>query len=703
MCFTKVEGSTIRFPRRPTWALLWRPPGYHDPEHMTSTPPRGAGLIWIWGGLLLISSLGLIVFGGVPGKAADLFIEVLPTNPYFVPSHAPLLYLATPSVVLMAVFLFLSPGLAVVAALNAADSAAAWLIKGFSASLVMQAATSTVVKLAVDGKVDQRVFLAAGVALAIASLALLVWRVKEGKIRRWPLPDQRERRRAILFLATAAAVVIALLPIIFWQDLNDDGVEALEMGRSLSWFLVPRFLDGSGFIGLGIGMLPMAFPIHWFNVVFGPIEASARLPVALYVPALFAALIALIEVRAPRRLHVHEEGVLLLGVGLFLLVLGYNASYDNYFADLASPATFEVFTVFTLVAMFYGLWKGELFWFLLFASLAFTARPTGILFLGLIGVSVAVAAPAERWRAIRYVGAALGMFILVYVVYERWYYPWASASSVGYLSTGSSVNRFAYIQLDDIRRFAYWIVPCGIAPALAMFWFRKQDPLSRSLTIVTAGYFSVFYFPAFTNVHHFAPAMILPVVVYWRLALQQTDRRWTTSVALIGILVSVGLSLPGHFEVNRTMRKIGLTMAFRVGDYEGTAPEYRLSIQAQKALRILFGSEADVPDPSKEQVWGAHLWYYASKSQVTVADANYLVLPPGDPAPSPFTLLAQNDLAWIYVRDQDQLAADRFQTLRTDYRSPVYDIPREGLFWWMGVPAGHYDVHLAELLGDRLQ
>lgn len=53
----------------------------------------------------------------------------------------------------------------------------------------------------------------------------------------------------------------------------------------------------------------------------------------------------------------------------------------------------------------------------------------------------------------------------------------------------------------------------------------------------------------------------------------------------------------------------------------------------------------------------------------------------------------------MYARDPTQVRSDRYQELNTEYRSLIYDIPRETLFRHWGSPSGNYDLSIAGALG----
>jgi hypothetical protein len=143
-------------------------------------------------------------------------------------------------------------------------------------------------------------------------------------------------------------------------------------------------------------MIPMAYPVHWFVTLFGPVEASARLPMLLYLPVLFCLLIQVIEWRSPCILGCAEEAALCLALAIYTVTMSYNASYDPYFADIAAPAAFETLTVICILATIYFLWNGRSGWFFFFALMSYLCRSTGLLMLGLLGVVIVWCVPEHR-------------------------------------------------------------------------------------------------------------------------------------------------------------------------------------------------------------------------------------------------------------------------------------------------------------------
>ncbi len=368
----------------------------------------------------------------------------------------------------------------------------------------------------------------------------------------------------------------------------------------------------------------------------------------------------------------------MLALATFVVAMSFSASYYPYFADIASPAAFETLTVTLMCGAAYFLWAEKPAWFIGFAVLCYLARPTGLLVIALFGLGHFLFVPESRRRTGALLAATIGLWGLLYAGYEV-LIPALTGARPGYPAE-SILGRFRFIRVDDWRRVLFLLVPSGILPAVALFLFRRQDRAAKSLTLATLGYFLVFYFPAFTNLHHFAPVMLLPVIVFWRVALAEHSRPWLIGATLAAGLTALVLSLPRHFEIDRTLRRIGSMMTYRIGEFgskDFTA--HRSSYEGRELLAALFPVDWDVGDPAAELVAAIELVYYADQSIGRGTATNYVIQPLRSAPPPGFSKIAEHDNGAVYVRDLAQLQRDRSGPSRTDYRSWVCEIPHEGM------------------------
>jgi hypothetical protein len=92
--------------------------------------------------------------------------------------------------------------------------------------------------------------------------------------------------------------------------------------------------------------------------------------------------------------------------------------------------------------------------------------------------------------------------------------------------------------------------------------------------------------------------------------------------------------------------------------------------------------------------------YYSTRPKAANTPINYIVQYIREPAPPGFTRISDDGVAALYVKDMQQWQRDRFRPLRTDYRSPLYDIPRATMHAHWGVRRGQYTIDLKPLLLD---
>lgn len=644
--------------------------------------------------IVVAAGLGL---PSVLQRVAGLYPGALPPHPFFIPRHGLLLYGATPLVVLGMVGMLLVPGFLM--SLIAGGSRRPGLLAAttFGGALIVRGLAHTALKLSGVVPLGAGAFAVTEVVLDTALLGLLALRLHGG--RAVSLPAEREDRRRLWWMvALVALTVVLLLPAIFWQDMTEDGAEALEIGRSMASYVVPRFPTSvSGLMGLGVGMMTMAYPNGWFVTLIGPIEAAARLPMALYLPVLFAVITDLIEHRSPRRLGPTAEGAIVLALATYVVAMVFSASYTPYSADASAPATFETLTVLCIAATILFAWEGRTWWLLAFALLACFARPTGLMVLGLLAIGTVTLAPAERRGQLVRLVVAIVLCVVAATLYERVFVPRkADGLGVGYASSGI-LDRVRYLTLTDARRLLFLVVPGGILPTFALLFWRRQDPLARQLTLFCLLYFLFFYVQAFISLHHFVPVMILPVVVYWRIALAG-EARWPAGAALIAAAVSLVLSLPRSFPAARPTRELGRAIDVRVGNLNGDWPAYRDALQARLGIRFLFRPEWDVADAARERVGDAlGMLYYASNTRTAADTVNYVIQLEGAAPPEGFTRVGiQRGLA-MFVRDTARWRRDRDTPPSTDFRSAVYRIPRSTLYKFLGLQAHAYQVDLARM------
>ena len=651
-------------------------------------------------GLVVVATWMIVVFGsGVLVDVAREYHRDLPLDPYLHLADAARLYLAIPALVVAAIALLLWPGLLVALFLGRGSRWTRLLPAGFTLSFLLLVAATSLFKAFSGQPLDRGAFLWIVGLLTVLAGAALGYRVVGGQ--RPPIPrSAADRRRLVLCLLITVVLLIATIPMVIWQDTNPDGVELFDLSRSLSTNVMPRFPTPEGVRPAESSFFPMAYPVHWFMVLFGPLEAAARLPLFLYLPVLFCLLIELVEFGSPRSLGGGEEAALSLALCSYAVAMGFNASYNPYLADF-SLAAGETLTIVWALAGINSLWRGDGRGVVLFGILAFLCRPTGILLLGFAGLATLLTIKDQRSLRLRHIGIAIVACIVVASVHNRFLLAPASPAGGGSFPGAGLLERYRYLRFADFHRFVWAAFPAGVLPFASLAAFKWQDTYARFLTVVSLAYFAFFYFPAFTALHHFLPVMLLPLAVFWRLWLQDGFRQEVLrrvprplAVVLLTCSLALWMSLPRRAQINRTIRRIAETIELRVADIDAAGNWLAHS----PALLELFPTFRRVDDPARELVAPPTLLiFYARHVNRVDRPVNYIVQPADGAAVAGFTRVADDGVISIYVRDVEQWRRDREAAPPTDYRSRLYDVPDSTLFAFVGIREGSYDVDLRAL------
>jgi hypothetical protein len=650
----------------------------------------------MWLGAVFAACAGVaLAASGIGERIAGLYPGPLPTHPYFIPAHAGLLYLLWPVVVLATLVVVVFPGLCLALLRRPASNLAPLVIEAFTLGLAFQILVHVLVGAGMperSPRAEALLLIASGGACWL----LLAAARPRGSAVPWTSED---RRRLAWLVALPVLAATILLPVLCWQDFNPDGLEAFTTGRSLFSHPLPLMPNGRA-AGVGLGMLTEAFPVHWFIALIGPVEASARLPVVLVLPVLFAGIVALAELGASRRLTAGEEAALALGLAGVIVTIVYNASYHVYSADMASPGAIDLLAAAFILGATLAWFTRDGPGFALCTLLGFFTRPTMLLWLALLGLGSLIVAPRE-WRRLAWVAAALVGCLAAGAVYERIVGPLAGLRFEQ--GSGALGHRLRFLRFTDVQRLLFLLVPSGFLPAFALLAWRRQNAPARVLSVATAGYFGFFYLIAFTAPHHFLPAMLVPLAVLWGVALARSPSRKLIAAAAAGGVVALVLSLPRTLAVDRSMRAIGAETGYRIGEYRGGFSGYREAFEGRQVLDALFPNWQTGGDPVHERI--GHPWvqvHYAGRGTGDAGTANYLVLPVGAAPPAGLTRLTVDPIAALYVRDRELWQRERRSPPRTDFRSRLYDLPRTTLLEAWGGPAGAYDVDLRALLNRLL-
>ncbi|MEP7343695.1 MAG: hypothetical protein ABI877_00450 [Gemmatimonadaceae bacterium] len=627
--------------------------------------------------ILAVVSLAAVPLHGVVARAAAL-TALADVHPWFAWSRAGLLYVLVPLAVLSASVLFLAPGLMLAVAFGRASTLCSWVVTGMALSLLSVSLVSGLATAIVGGSVLGVPYGVLVFGLALSCALFADRRVARGR-RPAPALEPNDRLTLALMLALALGVYYLLAPKFLWESVNGDGVHAFESSRLLVRHAFPFWPREAGPVAAFPGMTTMlfAFPNAWYLRLFGEVDAAVRFPFLLYLVALLAALLSLGE-KDGRRIPVLTQSAVTIGLVAYALAMAFSATYNPYSADIALPATQDTLLVVCCLAAMDAYWRHEWAWLGLFAALTYTSLPNGLILLGFLLVADLCVTRPVPWRqgarlAITIVACAIGAGVLSRLIAALGVpMPGGEYGLVGIL------RYFAFLQFTDWSRLLLVVVPAGILPFATFFRWSILDRQARALVLVTAAYFLFFFVQAHIALHHFVPAMLLPVPVALRALIgePQTLRRW--SVAWCGAaIIAVVLSLPREFVVHTDGQKVGASINLDLGDYATSSPDL---FRHAMFLDQLFPYDWDPRVPFESYGGSPLVWSRYASHGALPPTANYRMQRVGAPVPAGMHRVAADSTVELYARDMMQWVADQARRPPTPAGSATYYIPRGILF-----------------------
>jgi len=600
-------------------------------------------------------------------------------NPYFQPSHAFMFYLLMPVVVLSSFVLFLAPAGLMLIALGRSVGWCTFLGKTFVASLAFSIAATIAGQQIFGTPLTGKVWLGIYSVATALSAALVVWRSATGR-GTWPIRGASDRRRVGWTVLMPLVAICLLFPKLMWENFNGDGYEAFEFGRSLAEHPLPHWRLNAELNGFFPNFCLFAYVNNWFTLVFGPIEAAARLPFVMYLVVLFCGVVGLAEQGTRRKLAAGEELVVWLGLATFAVVTCFNISYDPFFVDIAEPTATDTLLMVCFLVALQALWRGAMGWWVIAASFAYLSSPAGLLLILLLCVASVVLARGHRIRAAWPFVLALTPIVVIAFLYEAVYLPRVLGVSSIELSIGGLLRKMQHLRFSEYERLAFLLVPAGLVPALAMFWFTRQDRWTRALSGAGLVYFGIMYIRAFGAPHQFIPVFVIPLVVFWRMMADASDRFRKPIVAAVTLatVLSLWLSLPRHFDIDGSVRALGMASAFRVGGNSPADPE---TLARAGILHDVIQPTYMLADPAVEWGTSPYPWlYYTIGGPRNENHVNYLVIREDDRPPVGWLQASTFADVALYVRDRERWNADRRLRLTVPYRSALYQVPNRMRF-----------------------
>lgn len=647
-----------------------------DAGETSSAPPDAMRPLVTLVVLIVAASLPVIVDRSAIQSAASMHALADSANPYWLPRFAPLLYLRVPLVTLSAIALLLAPGVLLASALGATADWGRWVLASIALALVVVSASAGVVQFATGEPLRGGAFLLV-IGVCAAASGALAWRSAVRGRAMLPPHSPGPTIDATVALAILAA---ALVPKLLWENFNGDGVSAFETARLLLRKPLPFWNPAAGpeLAGFpGVTSMLFAYPASWFIRIFGETEAAARLPFLIGLLGVFAGILTLASAGRPSPPGRPARVLVWGALAVYAVTVAYSATYSPYSADIAMPAAQDTL----MVAMFMGVMcaavTGAAGWLALFAVLSYVALPSAIPLLGMLVIALVAVWRPVPWRTIAVLAGTVVLCIIAGAALMR-IDASGSARPGGEYGMAALLDRLLVIQFGDWRRVLYVVVPSGIAPALALLFWSRQDAIARVITLVTVQYFAFTYLQAYAVLHYYIPAMIFPVAVFWRIAPAgpRAGLAWRAA-AVAGLGIALTVAIPRDRPPFTAARHVARRIQIRVPGYGESNPA---ALRAATALHLVFPYDWDRRVPSvlasSPLVWG----YYARGSGGSRIRPDYIVQPDTSRAPAGFHGIGQYETFSVYVRDDSAWARDLRLRPPSPAASPIFRIAPDVAF-----------------------
>lgn len=645
-------------------------------------------------GLVVLLAAALSLAGIAPLRAVLALWDLgARPNPYWIPDHALALYVVTPLTALATVVFFLAPGLILAATYGRDKRLAAWLVAGLAISLVVLTTVTAAFQTASGIVLRGGGFFALVFGVILVCLGLAALRLRAGQPSRLRLAGEA----GDLWIAAGLFwLILALLaPKFYWENFSGDGSGSLQFARLHIARIWPFWMDGAGTIKQAPGLTSFLFvlPESWFVRLWGETEFSVRIPHMMYLALLYPVLAALVRSGREAVLRVSDRAM--IGAALFVYSVSviYSGGYHSYFGDSPMPAARETLAMVSFMAYILFFIEDRRWLMAAAGIMGYLTIPTGGLWLVLWPAAViATWRPLPRGRLIAagcVLGAAGAIAVLGPVMIRLAGLPLPGAE----FSAEAVVTRLRFVAFTDWNRFAFLAVPGGIVPALFLMTWRWQDRVARALTLVTVVFFLFFYLQGYrVLLHHFIPAMIPPIVIFWRSALLE---RATLALPLrlgagAGLVAALWLAWPKDIGMHGFERHFGQFIVTEGARYD-SAPRAEgerfrgFDPKALDTFHELFGRllpQGYEDDTPKQRFYGAPLvwWYYSEFPKPEGQIVNYVLKPLADARPEDGTLFDSYDGYGLYIRDPALFEAHRGTILPADTGAPVLMTRRSVIF-----------------------
>jgi uncharacterized membrane protein YbhN (UPF0104 family) len=279
--------------------------------------------------------------------------------------------------------------------------------------------------------------------------------------------------------------------------------------------------------------------------------------------------------------------------------------------------------------------------------LTYVSLPSGLILIGFWIVARLLTERPRRWREAGIAAGFLAGTVLIAGLMPRILAALGAPQPGNEYGIIGTLRYFAFLQFTDLQRLVYVALPAGLFPFLMVFAWRRQDWVARAVSLVTCAYFLFFFVQAHISLHHFVPAMVLPIVVAARMTgsmprVHRAGTAWAAAAALSLVLV-----FPPQLARHDAGRRIGATISERLGDY---ASSDSVVLRGSTLLEHVFPYDWDAKVPASSYGGSPLVWNrYATHGTGPTAETNYLLIPSGEPPPQGWRLVTDSAGAALYL------------------------------------------------------
>ncbi len=648
--------------------------------------------------ILLAILVGIVLAGqGIAPQIAAKAALADGASPYFIAEDALFLYVWVPLVALSASALLIAPGLLLALGIAAPDERFEfWLLKGFTFSLfgvsTIAAAVQAISGLSVMGPT----FILLILLLCLPGL-VLISRRPEPKIfkgRGWDFAGM---------ILLPLLVLLVLAPKFYWEAMNDDGAHGFLSAALFITRGVPFWPPEIGPLGSypSPKMMNEVILQTGFMRLLGPSEAIIRFAYLPGISIVFGVMLAFV-----RSSHNRTDVWSVFGLGaallLFSFVMAFNPTYNPYFADIAMPMMREPLILLGVLGFILFFLEAKLGWMAVVSTLALFTAPNGILLIGFFLIAYLL---VERFQPIRQVFLAGLIAVGVVALSSLMGFALEKAGLTGSsdeFSSGAILRRLRFVTIFDTQRFLFWLLPSGILPGLALLAWRWQDTLSRALTLTTVVYVLFFYVQAYRILpHHFAPATLLPLIVFWRLRPVQAAPAPAFAMALVGLAFSAWSSWPETMRPFTVTRDLGHRIAIETeADPFFDLEEIRIVSALIRGAFPPAWSEEKLQDQYVAGV--VSVYVHARMSAPADVRADYFVRMASEPLRANETQLGEAVEGRILLTDRLSVYEKDFHNTDAPISiAPAYHVPFDRIFGREAPGAPRQVWDLAKIAGLR--